>query len=205
MGLFGLLREVLRLKKNNVWSKNSPFNINEDSNSGTFDEVYDSIFNPNGSPSKSPFEKESIENKYEELLKIDKTLNFTDKFTLMIETYELGFEPRISLKNVSSRIGKIRLERIGDFTYKYVKSSEAKVYINTDEYDVEEVIESINIEGNPDLNFGLGSSMFVRTEMFKIALAIVGSDNSIKIFRNDFGYQRVEYTQDDLKSYIARH
>ena len=141
----------------------------------------------------------------ESLFEINKKCDYSEKISYMIETFMLGFEPGVELQKLSPNIGKINLEKRGDFNYKFIPTSFGQIFLETRNSKVGEIIEGIRITGSPDFSIGLGSSVFIREEMFKLALKLVGDDDSITIFRDDLGYQRVEYTKKDIERYISSH
>jgi len=142
--------------------------------------------------------------KFDALFDIDKNLNYSEKIPIIMETHKLGFEPVVELKNAIERIGKIQTEKRGEFDFKFIYVSNTKIFLNINStgYDIGEVIEYIFLGGSPALSFGTGPSHFDRKYMFELALKIVGEDDSIIIFRDDLGFQRVEFTRDDIKRYI---
>ena len=152
-------------------------------------------------------DEEISDEEVESLSNIKKHLNYSEKIPFIMETYKLSFRPVVELKSAKARIGKIHIEKRGKFDYQYIYSSNIKIFLNIDSenYDIGEVIEYIFLGGSPALSFGTGPSPFDRTHMFELALKIVGEDDSISIFRDDLGFQRVEFTRDDLKRYISSH
>ena len=102
-----------------------------------------------------------------------------------------------------ARIGKSNIETRGENIF--VSSDMGQVFFEIVNFNNNKALEAIYIKGSPDISIGLGGSAFIRSDMFKLALQIVGKDNSITIFRDDLGYQRIEYTRDDLQKYISSH
>ena len=174
---------------------------NFDSEHDNMKYILDSL--ENDSLIMTPAGEEPTEEQIKSLLKINKHMTYLEKIPILAETYHLGFLPVVQLKSAKERIGKIHTEKRGEYNYPCVYSSNTKIYLHIENYNISEVIEYIFLGGSPSLSFGTGPSHFDRIRMYEVALKIVGEDKSITIFRDDLGYQRVEFTRDDLKKYTS--
>ena len=180
---------------NNELSKNVPLEYEENTNPKDYDFEPIILESSNNTflniPSKEEIEKFFI---------IDKHLNYLEKIPLIIETYHLGFEPPVELKSVSGRIGEIYKEKHGKSEFKFIYSNNIKIFLETANYNIGEVVEAIFLMGSSSF---ISASPFDRDIMFELALEIVGEDTTITIFRDDFEFQRVEFTTDDIKRYLS--
>ena len=186
-----------KLSKNNSFNKKENFKI-EDS-----DFELHSLNSLNDSILTLSTNEEPTDEQLEALFRIERDLEYSEKLSLMFETFKVGFELPVEFKSVRARIGKSNIETRGENIF--VSSDMGQVFFEIVNFNNNKALEAIYIKGSPDISIGLGGSAFIRSDMFKLALQIVGKDNSITIFRDDLGYQRIEYTRDDLQKYISSH
>lgn len=167
---------------------------------------------------------EDLKEEIESILGIKKGLNFEQKVPIIMQTHQIGIEPAIEMKQVIKRLKGLKKDYTTSDNKKvyYCYISNTKIFLVVENYsrmvngknkNVGEFISGVFLGGitpgmraleeNPMdrlVNFGPEPSHFDRMNMFELVLKIIEGTKST-IYRNDLGFDRIQFDRDDLEKY----